>query len=120
MGNDPPKDVPSLDELGADDDLPAYWEESTTITVDRWVKESLDRHRDGRSWNAYLEQLRREHADPITLNDVEEIAEHLKNEISMANEPGVEVDVGRILGRIDDLESALPRKVAEEMEGRMR
>jgi len=47
----------------------------------------------------------------------DEIAEQLKGEISMANEPGVEVDVDRIINRIDDLESQLPRKVAREIQG---
>lgn len=45
----------------------------------------------------------------------EEIAEQLKNEISMSNEPAVEVDVDRIMNRIDDLENSIPRKTAEEL-----
>lgn len=47
--------------------------------------------------------------------DAEAIAEQLKNEISMANEPTVEVDTDRIINRIDDLEAQLPRKVKEEL-----
>lgn len=50
-----------------------------------------------------------------TGEDVGEIAEQLKNELSMANDPGVGVDVERVMKRIDDLESQLPRKVAEEL-----
>ena len=52
---------------------------------------------------------------PLTLSEVDEIAKQLKNEISMANEPGVEVDTESIIKRIDDLENTLPRKVAQEV-----
>jgi len=48
----------------------------------------------------------------------DEIAEQLKDEISMANEPAVEIDVDSIMKRIDDLESQLPRKVANEVQQR--
>lgn len=114
---DIPDDVPSLDELGDTDDLPEYWTESTTITVDRWVKESLDRYREGRPWNQFLEQLRREHADPITFNDVDEIAEQLKNELSMLNEPVVSADVEGLVAKVERLESAA--ETIEERTGRM-
>lgn len=40
----------------------------------------------------------------------------LKNELSMASDPTVEVDTDRIIGRIEDLESRLPTKVAEELQ----
>lgn len=53
----------------------------TTITVPVDVKESLDEHRDGRPWGTYLEQLRREHADPLTINDVQELARLLSEEL---------------------------------------
>jgi len=42
--------------------------------------------------------------------------ETLKNEISMAADPTVDVDVDRIIKRIDDLESQLPTKVAREIQ----
>jgi len=48
----------------------------------------------------------------------DEIAKQLKREISMANEPAVEIDVDSIMKRIDDLESQLPRKVANEVQQR--
>lgn len=112
-----PDDVPSLEELGDGDDLPEYWAESTTITVDRWVKESLDRHREDRPWNAYLEKLRREHADPLTLNDVHELADELKNELSMADDPGVSTDVEGLVEKVERLESAVG--TVEERTGRI-
>lgn len=102
-----PEDVPSLEELGSDDPLPNYWTKKTTITVDRWVKASLDEHRDGRPWNQYLEKLRREHADPITFTDVEQIADELKNQLSMLADPGVAVtenDVARMMEKLRELE----------------
>lgn len=35
--------------------------------------------------------------------------------LSMANEPGVEVDTQEIINRIEDLENSLPNKVAQEV-----
>ena len=81
---DKPDDVPSLEELGSGAEMPEYWTTSTTITVDRWVKASLDEHRDGRPWGQFLEQLRREHADPITINDVGELADRLDEELGQS------------------------------------
>jgi len=106
---DKPDDVPSLEELGDGDDLPAYWAESTTITVDRWVKESLDAHRDGRPWNQYLEKLRREHADPITINDVHDLAEVLIRELDTGG--GSDVDYAEIERRCERaVESTLTQR----------
>jgi len=102
-----PDNVPSLEELGDGEELPEWWRKDTTITVTRFTKQRLNTHRDGRPWDVYLEKLRREHADPITYNGVEEIAEQLKNELSMANEPGVEVDTQGLIERIESLESAV-------------
>ena len=47
----------------------------------------------------------------LTQSDIEQ----LKNEISMVNDPGVEVDTEEIIGRIEDLEATLPKRVAEEL-----
>lgn len=43
--------------------------------------------------------------------DADVIAEELKNTISMANEPGVELDTERIINRVDDLETELKREI---------
>lgn len=58
----------------------------TTITVREETKERLDEHRDGKKWDAYLEELRREHADPLTLNDAEEIADYLAKRLEDCHE----------------------------------
>lgn len=50
-------------------------------------------------------------AGNLSQSDIDE----LKNELSMANDPGVEIDTERILGRINDLEAQLPKRVAEEL-----
>lgn len=71
---------PSLDEVG---ELDSYWNEETTITVSRYTKARLDAHRDGKPWDQYLEQLRREHADPMTLTSVDEIAERLNKQLTV-------------------------------------
>lgn len=113
-----PDDVPSLEELGEGDDVPAYWEESTTITVDRWVKESLDAHREGRPWNQYLEQLRREHADPITFNDAQQIVEYIDSEVSLREGIDPEEIAHEVARQLDYV--ALADQVAGELEGRMR
>lgn len=106
---------PSLEDV---DELDGYWTEETTITVSRLTKAALDEHRDGRPWDQYLETLRREHADPLTLNDAEDIVDAIKNELSMANEPGVDMDVERLFNRLDDLETSIPSKTVEELEAR--
>jgi len=71
MGENNP---PSLEELGDGDELPNHWQEETTITVTRYTKARLDENRDGVPWDTYLETLRREHADPLTLSDADDVA----------------------------------------------
>lgn len=111
--------------------------EYTTITVPKGVKEDLDEQRGATPWGAFLEELRQEHADPITLNDAQaiaeevteniaaggvkvnagEIAERIKDELSMANEPGVEVDVDGLykeLDKLKELVEKVPEETAEE------
>lgn len=113
----------------------------TTITVQESVKQDLDEYRDGRSWSEFLEKLRQEHADPVTLTDAEEIAEivsesietepvaveevvsRLKNQLSMANEPGVEVDTEELLAEIDRLKEIVeqvPERTADQFERKYR
>jgi len=43
--------------------------------------------------------------------DAEAIAEQLKDEISMANEPGVEIDTEQMMDRLDELEQALKTEI---------
>lgn len=95
---------PALDEV---EELDDYWTENTTISVQRITKQRLDEHRDGRNWDVFLEQLRREHADPITYNDVSDIADELKNQLSMVNEPTVDHDVEGLIERVEALEEAV-------------
>lgn len=83
---DRPDDVPSIEEVENTDDLPDWWAQDTTITVSRFVKQSLDAQREGRPWGIFLEKLRREHADPLTVNDVDELAKVLKNNLAGAQE----------------------------------
>lgn len=113
------KDAPPLD---ADpDDVGEYWTENTTITISRLTKARLDEYRDGRSWDYFLEQLRREHADPITINDVSELADILVDELGAAA-GGPQVDDSEIAAAVvrqfDYVE--LASAVADELEGRMR
>jgi len=56
-------------------------QEWTTITVHPETKEKLDKERGSTPWSAYLEELRKAKADPITLNDAQEIADILTDEI---------------------------------------
>jgi hypothetical protein len=89
MGDDPPP-------LDADPaEIDDYWTETTTISVPRIVKENLDKHRDGRPWGEFLERLRREHADPITLNDAEEIADVVSDRVD-----GAEMDADELAATI--------------------
>jgi len=56
--------------------------------------------------------------DPLTLSEVDEIADQLKEQIGNLAFQGVllEDEADRIIKRIDDLESRLPRKVAKELQ----
>lgn len=93
----------------------------TTITVREQTKERLDEHRDGQKWDEYLEMLRREHADPITVNDVEELADLLVDTIGAeAGGPAVDdSEIAREVARQLDY-TALADKVADEVVGRLR
>jgi len=97
------EDPPTLEELAENPDH-NWWSEDTTITVSKATKRQLDAHRDGRPWNQYLEQLRREHADPLTLNSVDEIADRLESQMDTS-------------GGIADLRNAL--ETIEERTGRI-
>jgi len=66
--------------------------EWTTITVPKHVKADLDVERGSKPWGAFLEELRKEHADPITLNDVSELADQLEAELEQS------VDLQRLNG----------------------
>jgi len=87
--------------------------EYTTITVPATVKDQLDEHRKGRPWAVYLEQLRREHADPLTFNDAQSIADHVAKEV------GSDVDEGELALAVCDYlitEYNLPEKLAQELQ----
>lgn len=50
--------------------------------------------------------------DPLTLSEVAEIAEQLQEHIDYPEREGTD----RIINRIDDLESQLPKDIAEELQ----
>jgi len=100
----PEQEPPDFDDLQG---LDGYWMEPTTITVSRFTKAHLDDARNDQPWDSYLQELRRAQADPLTLNDTQEIAESIKDDLSMANEPGVDVDVDGLTNRIEQLEGKI-------------
>lgn len=109
-----------LPSLTDGDELDDYWTEKTTISVSRITKQKLDEHRDGRPWDTYLEQLRREHADPLTINDVNELADNLEDALnlaSMVSDPGVDNDaIAELYERLESIERQLdnvPEDTAE-------
>lgn len=69
--------------------------EWTTITVRKPVKEKLDAKRGSRPWTEFLEELRQSHADPITLNEITDVAEYLNDELE------VNVDYAEIERRVE-------------------
>jgi len=98
----------------------------TTIEISQQQKGRLDdlKRVDGESYKSVLQMLIAHYnnsQDATESNNesddgnVDEIVTALKDEISMANEPRVEVDTEQIIKRIEDLENELPRKVAEEL-----
>jgi len=94
---------PTLSELVDTDPDENYWAERTTITVSRATKQRLDAHRDEKPWDHYLEQLRRESADPLTLTDAEQVADAVSGE--------VELDVPNY----DDVKNACAAALREEL-----
>jgi hypothetical protein len=71
----------------------------TTIRVTEQAKEQADESkRDSETWDDYLQRC----------------TDNPPEEITVVESEGVET----IANRLDDLESQLPRKVAEELEGR--
>lgn len=88
--------------------------EWTTITVPKPVKEDLDSHRDGRSWGSYLETLRREHADPLTMNDAEQLAEYLEKRLESTDVDSREL--GEATADYLMAEYNLPQKVADRLQ----
>ena len=93
---------------------------SIRVTVD--AKDAAEQSkRDGETWGEYIRRCTdnppeiREFVDGNVELNTDDVVERLKNELSMADDPTVEVDVDRIIGRVDDLEAQLPRKVAEEL-----
>lgn len=111
------EELPRLDD---GEELDEYYTEQTTITVNRITKMRLDEHRDGRPWDTYLEQLRREHADPLTINDVNELADSLEASLDLASmvaDPGVDNDtIAELYERLESIERQLdsvPEDTAE-------
>ena len=89
------------------------WHEKTTITVDRWVKAALDHDREGKPWNEYLNGLRRLKADPLTFSEVEAIAEHLEDELSLT----IDQDELQMEFPATDVKEAVRQVIREEFEG---
>ena len=82
---------------------------------DDYEKHNKRRKELGITWLEYINGEAPDLPNGSEVNTTE-VVEQLKNELSMANEPGVEIDIDRLYNRIDDLESNLPRKVAEELQ----
>jgi hypothetical protein len=75
MTDDEPPSLAEFREFNAGEN---YWTETTTISVPRYVKASLEAHKDSdEGWGEFLERLRQHHADPLTMNDAEAIAEYV-------------------------------------------
>ncbi len=109
----PPLDAPA-------DEIDDHWTEDTTITLPRIVKASLDEHRDGKKWGPYLEELRRNYADPLTLNDAEEIAEYVTKQLDTID---LDVDEREIANMVaSDLSGQLSaiEETVEELTGNNR
>lgn len=88
----------------------------TTINVSKEAHRAASKAKsEEETWGEYL--LRCADANPGTDLDTEKIVEEIKQDLSMMPEPGVDEEqlVQRINNRLDDLETELPRKVADEL-----
>lgn len=114
-------DTPDVPDWDADpDEWDDYWDESTTITVDRWQKAFLDECRDGTPWGTHLVNLQREHNDPLTLTDVNDIAEQLVSQlepIAVGDEAIESNATDRLMDRLDELERTLKHTIEAETRG---
>jgi len=89
----------------------------TTIEVSDERKEQLRKERldHERNYDETIARLLGDYDGPM---DTDEIVEEIKNDLSMVADPGVvdeDVIVERVNNRLDDLESQLPSKIAEEL-----
>ena len=95
--------------------------EYTAIRVSKEAREAAEASKkDGETWDEYV---RRCTENPPEVKeyvesdcDPTQIADAIKNDLSMAADPGVDEEkiVNEVCKRLDDLESQLPKKVAEE------
>jgi hypothetical protein len=83
------------------------------VPPEQYEKAKAQKEEHNRTWG---EQLVCSNPTTTEVVEAEEITEEIKNIVSMANEPGVEINVKRVINRIDDLENRLPRKIAEELQ----
>jgi len=107
MGEQP--EPPALDDV---DELDGHWTKDTTITVNRITKARLDRIRDDLPWDAFLEKLRREHADPLTMNDGEQIVDYLESQLDSIDGDNSDV-LEEIKKQLDRIETAQGHTVEE-------
>lgn len=96
----------------------------TAIRVSKEPRAAAEESKkDGETWDEYIQRCAenppeiREFVESGGVN-TDEIVEELKSELSMANEPTVDVDINRLYNRIDELESRLPKATADELQGR--
>lgn len=64
-----------------------HCDEPTTITIPTHLKHRLEQGKDASdcdTWEEYLEKLRTAHADPLTLNEAESVADYLEDRLDSA------------------------------------
>lgn len=78
--------------------------EYTTIRVSKEAHRAANEaKKDDETWDDYVERCSDNPPELIREVDLEE----MKNELSMANEPGVDIDVGGLYEKLDRLETAV-------------
>ena len=76
----------------------------TAIRISKEAKEAAENaKRDGETWDEYVRRC---------TENPPEVKEYVESG-SVSDSSGVDID--RVIGRIDDLESQLPKKVVEEL-----
>jgi len=100
---------------------------NTTIEITDEQKDELDNRKrvDGESYKSVLGRLldstvREAEPGSEPKQDYDELIEEIKNAVSMGSDPTVDVDVDRIMSRLDELERQIPERAADETVRKLR
>lgn len=88
----------------------------TTIRVTKDAKAQAEQSkRDGETWNEFLQRCTDNPPERREFVDADRLLDRLRDDVQVADEHSDDVNLNRVLSRLDDLEASLPRKTAAEV-----